>query len=141
MKKIIEEMAKETNDIVIVDTNVIINLEHYDYSNIDLKAICNIFDTDIKPFVTDLSFCELIIGSNCLENFKSHCKELNVMEFMLCGNNEELSDFLFNANYDLIQDDESFKAFKESIVNLRNKALFPMFHSLASLYIKTSIMV
>lgn len=34
MKKLIEEIAKETNDIVIVDTNVIINLEHCDYSNI-----------------------------------------------------------------------------------------------------------
>ena len=141
MRRMMEELESETEDIVILDTNVIINLEHHDYSNIDLKAISAIFNTDIKPFITDLSFCELIIGSNSIEDFKFHFKELNDMEFLFCGNNEDLSKYLSETEYELINNDETFMEFKEQVVNLRNTLLFPMFSALASLYIKISIMV
>lgn len=141
MRRMMEELKPETNDIVIVDTNVVINLEHHDCSNIDLNAISNIFKHDIRPFITDLSFCELVIGSNCLKDYKNHCKELNDTEFLLCGNNEELSKFLSETNCDLILDDSSFYKYKEEVIDLRNRALFPMFYSLVNLYIKVSIIV
>ena len=135
------EMSELNNEIVVVDTNVFINFEHKKCSDIDLKAINNIFKTDIKPFVTSLSFCEMVVGSRSLDDFKIHYKEFVDMEFLLCGNDDDLSNFLSRKKYNLINSNNSFNKFKKEIIELRNKILFPMFYSLAILYIKTSIMV
>lgn len=69
-----DELEKITDSIVLVDTNVVINLENRQCSDNDLKAISNILTTDIKLFLTDLSYCELIAGCRNLEDFKHYLK-------------------------------------------------------------------
>ncbi len=135
------ELEKETDDIVILDTNIVINLEQRKCSQIDLSALTNIFNIDVKPFITDLSFCELIIGSRNLSDFQFHYNELNQMEFMICGSSERLGNFLSTFNYDNLNSDEQFDLFKQKIIELKNNALFPIFSNLFHLYVKTCIMV
>lgn len=135
------ELEKQTKDMVLVDTNVVINLEQRKCSNIDLMAIQAVLMYGVRPFLTDLSFCELVIGSTSISIFKDHCKELNEMEFLLCGDNEELSNYLSEIDFNAIHTEVSFSKFRKDVINLRNKTLFPMFYALINLYIKTSIMV
>ena len=92
------ELEKETNKIVIVDTNRLINLEKRKCSLVDLKAINRIFDLDICPFITDLSFCDLVLGCRDVSDFKLHIKEINDMEFIMCGSYEPMCNFL-QLNY------------------------------------------
>lgn len=138
--RLMEEIKEYTDEIVLVDTNIIINLEQRKCSPIDLKAICKIFDGDIKPFLTDLSYCELIIGCRDIKDFQFHSKELNEMGFMLCGMNEPLCNYLSNLDYDSIKTNKELNHLKKTIAKLRNDVIFPMFSSLFRLYCKVCIM-
>ena len=110
-----DELSKETNDIFLVDTNVLINLEKKECSTIDNKAVINIINQDIKPFLTDLSFCELIAGCRNINDYNFHCKNICDMEFLLCGFYKPLCDYLSSIdynNYNNIFSDDEFDTFK-----------------------------
>lgn len=138
--RLLSEFTNETDYIVLVDTNLIINLEHCKYFEIEFKALKAMLKTDCKPFLTDLSFCELVIGCRNLGDYKYHCNSLNDMEFMLCGAYKPLCEFLSSFNYNLINNDEEFNGFKSKVIGLRNKVLYPIFFKMLELYIKICIM-
>ena len=137
---LLSELSNEIDHIVLVDTNLFINFEHCEYSAIEFKSFKAMLKTNCKPFFTDLSFCELIVGCRNLSDYKYHCNNLNNMEFMLCGAYEPLCKFLSSFNYNLINNDEEFNDFKAKVIGLRNKALYPIFLRMLELYIKICIM-
>ena len=82
----------------------------------------------------------MIIGCRDINDFQLHSKELNEMEFMLCGMHEPLCNYLSNLDYDLIKTNNEFNDLKKNIVKLRNDVMFPLFSSLFVLYCKICIM-
>jgi len=133
-----DDIKDEIDELILIDTNVLINLEHRQCSNIDLKAISHLINNDCRPLLTELSFCELVIGCTNINDFIFHIKELDDMEFILCGFNEKLGSFLSNNNYNLIKSDEYFIKFKNELIDIRDDVLFPCFYKILFLYSKLS---
>lgn len=136
---LLDELKEETDDIVLVDTNILINIENKKCSNIDYKAINKLFSYEIKPLLTDLSFCEVMIGCKNIENYKNHFNELTSMEFLFCGNYRPLCKYLSTYDYLRIDNDIELNKFKNRIREYRNKITFTFFERLFYLYIVVSI--
>lgn len=135
-----DEISKIANDVVLFDTNVVINLENRKSSNIELYAILRLFDTDVRPLITDLSFCELVIGCRELSDLKRHLSELIDMEFMTCGWYEPMCRFLSTFDFDQMND-STFIQFKQKCKELRNKVIYPVYYRMLKLYIFTCILL
>ncbi len=129
-----KDLEDEIDKIILFDTNVFINLEHINCSKIDLKAIKHLINIDYKPFITDLSFCELIIGCRDLDDYKFHIKEFNDMEFLICGFQDLLGTFLSNIDFKSIDSNEKFTNFKKTLIDLRDDVLFPCFYKMHFLF-------
>ncbi len=135
-----DELVKLTTDIVLLDTNVVINLENRNSSSIEIAAVLKMFDTDIKPFITDLSFCELVIGCREPSDLKRHLDSLDDMEFMTCGWHEPMCVFLSGFDYSQIEND-SFELFKENCLKLRDEVIYPVYYKMLKLYIISCILL
>lgn len=135
-----DELVKLTTDVVLFDTNVVINLENRSSSNLEFIAVSKLFDTDLRPLITDLSFCELLIGCRELSDLKRHLNELDNMEFMTCGWYEPMCIFLSSFDYDQINED-SFIIFKQNCIKLRDEVVYPIYYKMLKLYIISCILL
>ena len=135
-----DELVKLATDVVLFDTNVVINLEHRNSSNVEFAAVLKLIETDIRPLITDLSFCELVIGCRELSDLKTHLNQLEAMEFMTCGWYEPMCVFLSSFDYDQI-DEDSFKLFKQNCIKLRDEVVYPVYYKMFKLYIISCILL
>lgn len=137
----IKDFKKVSDSIVLIDTNCLINLVHKNCTKIDLDAIKKIFDNGIKPCITDLSFCELIVGCNNLNEFRNLYNDLSDMEFMNFVVNEPLLNLFKEYNYFSVDSEFQFLEFKSKSIKLMRKIIFPLFMRLFNFYLSTCIEV
>lgn len=137
----IKDLKKVSDSIVLIDTNCLINLVHKNCTKIDLDAIKKIFDNDIKPCITDLSFCELIVGCSNLNEFRNLYNDLSDMEFMNFVVNEPLLNLFKEYNYFSVDSEFHFLEFKSKSIKLMRKIIFPLFMRIFSFYLATCIEV
>jgi len=104
---IMEELEECTDEVILVDTNIIINLEKRKCSLIDLKAVCKMFEGDIKPFLTDLSYSSKIYLSVGLHNGYGNAQRLYVKRgYNFDGSGVWYKDKICDPYSTCINDDE-----------------------------------
>lgn len=127
---------KTNNDkFVLIDTCTFSNIMNGNWKTHEYRAFAELFKTENKMVISDLTMAEQIEGARNLQELRKLLNDLDNCEFLIFGHNLEFANVLTRKHIDnTVKNDNDFLLFKKYITKSKNKIIRPLFVSLLKIY-------